>query len=62
MPNASFEKELEGKQASLTEAHMEIHLNARGHAASEWPSLPLYISLTQHLQSATGEALNQVLS
>lgn len=31
IPNASFEGELAGKQASLTEASLEIHLNARSH-------------------------------
>lgn len=37
IPNASFEGELAGKQASLTEASLEIHLNARSH-----------LGLTQH--------------
>ena len=31
IPNVSFEGELAGKQASLTEASLELHLNARSH-------------------------------
>lgn len=63
IPNANFEEEVAGKQASLTEYSLEIHLNARSH-----------LGLTQHdhlypphlgilfIQHLLSSAIHQVLS